>query len=75
MYFTAVLALAVLVGLIVGLAAYVLVIPKQQVQQQKPQQPEEEDEPRQVHGHHKATLHAGMAMYIVQSVLWHASSY
>ena len=45
---TAVLALAVLVGLVVGLAAYVTVFQKQQSQQTQRASPDEDEEPVQV---------------------------
>jgi hypothetical protein len=45
---TAVLALAVLVGMLVGLAAYVTVFQKQQPQQQQRAAPDEDEEPVQV---------------------------
>jgi uncharacterized protein HemX len=54
---TAVLALAVLVGLVVGLAAYVTVFQKQQPQQQQRASPDEDDEPVQVEYQQQQQLH------------------
>lgn len=56
---TAVLALAVLVGLVVGLAAYVIVFQKQQPQQTQRAPPDEDEEPVQGGGRRAANRMRG----------------